>query len=211
MATKQGATAAILCNSRIVREAIAVSLDHHGIDCVPQGQDVDVAIIVPGMLMIGYQDEVHKSSCPLDEVNAEKWIIMGGNESDPLFIKLQIQGYNPCIIPADVDADDLGHIVSLAVAGHTVFIDHSYKDSCAEYHNKLIHADLDESQKLLLEHLALGLSNKEIAIIQKTTESSIKARLRVLLQKLDLSNRTKAAVLAAKCGFGNKLLTQSDS
>jgi DNA-binding NarL/FixJ family response regulator len=54
----------------------------------------------------------------------------------------------------------------------------------------------------VLEFLTLGLSDKEIAARMGTTGlDRTKKIVRSLLAKLQLANRTQAAVLAARCGL----------
>jgi DNA-binding NarL/FixJ family response regulator len=60
---------------------------------------------------------------------------------------------------------------------------------------------LTEDQVRLMQFLSEGYSNKEIALLEQTAENTVKMRVRALLAKLDVSNRTQAAVIAARAGM----------
>lgn len=60
-----------------------------------------------------------------------------------------------------------------------------------DYQKKL--SSLTRNQYKVLHLLAAGLSNKEIAQQMTITEKTVKAHVSAVLQKLDVSNRTKAA------------------
>lgn len=60
-----------------------------------------------------------------------------------------------------------------------------------DYQKKL--SSLTRNQYKALHLLAAGLSNKEIAQQMAITEKTVKAHVSAVLQKLDVSNRTKAA------------------
>ena len=127
---------------------------------------------------------------------------MTRKEDDPVCQDLRDKGVDPCVVPEDISAEDLSHVVRLAASGHIISIGRMCRNADPDDARLLNQANLSAEQWNLLEHLAKGLSNKEIAIANDTTESAVKARLRCLLRKLGLSNRTKAAVLAARCGIG---------
>ena len=196
------ARAVILCQSSIMRGAIAASLENDGIDCIEGRSKADVAIVVTGLLCTGRGSAVDA----LHGIKAQKWVVLSRDDDDPVFHHLIEKGLDPCMVPEDIDGSDLCHVVRLAASGHVL----SMGKFCQSAHRgdakKLAEANLDPEQWRLLEHLSNGLSNKEIAIAEDTTESAIKSRLRCLLHRLDLSNRTKAAVLAVRCGIGRKPL-----
>lgn len=60
---------------------------------------------------------------------------------------------------------------------------------------------LTPRERDVLGHLAAGLSNKEIAQALDIDEGTVKAHLKALLRKLDVANRTQAAILAVRNGW----------
>ena len=192
------ARAVILCQSSIMRGAIAASLESDGIDCIDGRTKADVAIVVTGLLCTGRGSEADA----LHGVGARKWVVLSRSDDDPVFHHLIEQGLDPCMVPEDIDGRDLCHVVRLAASDHVLSMGRFCRNSHPGDARRLAQAGLEPDQWRLLEHLSNGLSNKEIAIAEDTSESAIKSRLRCLLHRLDLSNRTKAAVLAVRCGIG---------
>lgn len=60
--------------------------------------------------------------------------------------------------------------------------------------------ELTERERQILEHIADGLSNKEIGLRLHLTEKTIKHYVTSILQKLQVRNRVEAAMLAQKSG-----------
>lgn len=60
--------------------------------------------------------------------------------------------------------------------------------------------ELTERERQILEHVAAGLSNKEIGLQLHLTEKTVKHYMTNILQKLQVRNRVEAALLAQKSG-----------
>jgi len=58
--------------------------------------------------------------------------------------------------------------------------------------------NLTEKEKLILERIVEGKSNKEIAKDLFVSENTIKVEMRFLFSKLGVKNRTQAAVSAVR-------------
>jgi len=61
--------------------------------------------------------------------------------------------------------------------------------------------ELTGRERQVLELLAAGLANKEIALSLKISENTVKNHLRNILEKLHLQNRVQAALYAVKMGI----------
>lgn len=61
-------------------------------------------------------------------------------------------------------------------------------------------AQLSPREHEVLRWIARGLSNKEIAAATALTEQTVKSYVREILSKLDVSDRTQAALLAVRYG-----------
>lgn len=61
-------------------------------------------------------------------------------------------------------------------------------------------AELTERERQILEHVAAGLSNKEIGLHLHLSEKTVKHYMTNILQKLQVRNRVEAALLAQKSG-----------
>ena len=57
-------------------------------------------------------------------------------------------------------------------------------------------SDLTRREREILEHVALGESNKEVAMALKLTEKTVKHYMTNILQKLQVRNRVEASLLA---------------
>lgn len=63
---------------------------------------------------------------------------------------------------------------------------------------------LTEREREVLEHIARGLTNHEIAEKMVISEKTVKTHVSNLLDKLDLEDRTRAAIWALKHGLGSQ-------
>lgn len=61
--------------------------------------------------------------------------------------------------------------------------------------------DLTSRESQVLELLVQGLTNKEIAAALSVAEDTVRAHVRLILEKLHLQNRTQAAVYAVRQGL----------
>jgi two-component system, NarL family, response regulator LiaR len=64
--------------------------------------------------------------------------------------------------------------------------------------------ELTEREREVLEYIARGLTNREIAEKMVISEKTVKTHVSNLLDKLDLEDRTRAAIWALKHGLGSK-------
>jgi hypothetical protein len=194
-------TVTVVCRSSIMKGAIASSLERDGLECVDETarRHTDVAVVVTSQLTDSSNEPDRNI---LDGITSDRWVVISGHADDPVLQYVLEQGHRPCVVPEDIDGDDLGHVVKLAASGHIISMDRFCQGRRPGDARMLAEANLDPDQWCLLELLSEGLSNKEIAIAQDISESAVKSRLRCLLHRLGLSNRTKAAVLAVRCGIG---------
>jgi DNA-binding NarL/FixJ family response regulator len=60
---------------------------------------------------------------------------------------------------------------------------------------------LTEGQLVLLRHVADGLSNREIARRVHLSENTVKSKLQEIFRRMEVRNRTEAALRAARDGW----------
>ncbi len=63
---------------------------------------------------------------------------------------------------------------------------------------------MTEREREVLEQIARGLTNREIAEQMVISEKTVKTHVSNLLDKLGLEDRTRAAIWALKHGLGSK-------
>jgi len=63
---------------------------------------------------------------------------------------------------------------------------------------------LTEREREVLQQIARGLTNREIAEQMVISEKTVKTHVSNLLDKLELEDRTRAAIWALKHGLGSK-------
>ena len=69
---------------------------------------------------------------------------------------------------------------------------------------------LTEREKQVLQLVAKGLSNKEVAQLLQLTEGTVKVHVSNILGKLNVSTRTEAAVLATQMGLVDPITSEED-
>lgn len=202
--------ATVICQSAMLKSAISRSLEDWQIDTISACENcsegcpreaADVAIIVSG-----FCGDPAQLPClqRIQSHPAEKWIVLSSDQCDPLVLALASRGAEVCVVPDDINGDDLANVVHLAARGNKVTLGRFYQGCSATEMQKIQNAHLDVQQWRILNYLARGASNKVIARIEKTTEASVKGRIRGLLDRLGVENRTQAAVIAVRAGLGGQ-------
>jgi two-component system, NarL family, response regulator LiaR len=64
-------------------------------------------------------------------------------------------------------------------------------------------APLSEKEVAVLRLVARGLDNREIARMSRCSEHTVANRLRVIFQKIQVANRTQAALYALRQGWAS--------
>ena len=127
---------------------------------------------------------------------------------------LETEGFADCLsagvsgyLLADISKEALLHSVQLILLGEKVFATEFAKywmdigtashrgGTCREDHN------LTPRESEILECLLDGHSNKTIARRLEITESTVKIHMKSLLRKINVQNRTQAAIWAMETGF----------
>ena len=102
-------------------------------------------------------------------------------------------------VPKTMSAASMVNAVRFMIAGET-FLPVSMLQSDGVNENP-ISEKLTTREREVLSGLCRGLSNKEIGRELELQEVTIKLHVRKLCRKLDVKNRTQAALLAKECGL----------
>lgn len=125
------------------------------------------------------------------------------NEIDYLIkaFDLGVEGY----LKKDTDSLELKRAISFIVDGKTYI----QPDLIPLLNSNLRNRDIDKNkleiitnrEKEMLIYLAKGMLNKEIAVELKISERTVKNHISNLFKKIDVNDRTQAAVFAIKNGL----------
>jgi len=141
-----------------------------------------------------------------------KVLMLSIHEEDEMIISALRAGASGYILK-DADQSDFIHILRQAYLGKThsspyladlAVGDQSSNSAASRADNKEVFKrrfDLSEQELKVLQFLAEGLSNEEISKLVHLSKETIKMHLKTLFQKLQVRNRTEAAVLAVREGL----------
>lgn len=184
---------------RLILEAVRLVLENdEGIEIVGEATDgsqvlpqvgrtspdiVLLDITMPRMDGLSCLDQLRKRH---PSVTA---IVLSGHD-DPETIRSALRRGAKSFITKDLDPEDLPAALRLAMKG---VVYHSVDDEEETAHNDgAREAGLTPSEQRVLEALARGLSNKEIAAELWLTQQTIKFHLTNIYRRLGVSNRTEA-------------------
>lgn len=111
-------------------------------------------------------------------------------------IKTGIVGY----IPRQTDLNVFKQAFENILHGHT-YIPKALQDTPAETSEKFTSKKLTNRQSQVLDLIAQGKSNKQIAYEMGVSEATVKLHINALLRSLKVNNRTQAVITAQKIGL----------
>ncbi len=142
------------------------------------------------------QDYVSRSGAPV--------VILSGSNNPQDIVAAMKAGAKGYIVKSSKPAT-LHHVLELTLAGESFF---PWESTAAEPANQPAAGgverapgempELTDRQRQILELVAQGQSNKEIARALDILEGTVKAHLRFLMKHLNAKNRTQLAVMASK-------------
>lgn len=120
-------------------------------------------------------------------------------------VKAGARGY----ILKDADAATLLDAITRVAAGEALLDAEMAQNVLDDFRNKREelpsekHTDLNERETMILKLLAQGFSNQDIALSLDISEKTVRNRLSEIFTKLQLNNRTQAALYAIREGIAN--------
>ena len=200
----------VVCRETLLREAIGEAIDDR--PCVQVAAamlisshlrdelsfDPDIVIYVDTG---GESEEIERDTENAHIFQESHWIVMGDRHDSSLLARLMEMRSRVSFTRLNLSRHALAHLVGLSAHGHQVRVDDCQELSWSEERNEILKAGLIASQWRLLRYLGSGMSNKEIARNEQTSVNAVKVRVRALLNRLHVANRTQAAVKIAKAGL----------
>lgn len=111
-------------------------------------------------------------------------------------VDMKVKGY----LLKTSGSDSLNHALNLVASGESVFP----SEALISGMNRRVQSaemGLTPREEEILRHIAQGQSNKNIARDLDVTEGTVKVHIKAILKKLDMSNRTQAAIYAYEKGL----------
>lgn len=199
----------LICQGSLFCEMIGKALDTKGIAVSASTSNFQKAAkTVTNSADIGIYVDTHHSTdgeqlaAMAGKIPVRNWIVMHDEHDSGFYSAMVARGKPVCSVPTDLSCNALAHLVALAAEVPRICV--GEQDSIIHHQSRgkaMLTEKLDPAQKELLQFLSQGMSNKEIARVKACTENTVKMRVRALLTKLGVANRTQAGVLAACAEF----------
>lgn len=199
--------AAVVCKSCFLRDNVVKCLSENGIDVagsftcfeeISGGLDPDIVVAVeaiPGELLEGCRDTASLAK------RFKRWLVMGTSNEDSTYCQLSAVRGDVSGVPLDIGYDDMFHAVCLAARTEAMRVGEMSSSGLSKEMLRLKQAGLDNTQWEMLKLLARGATNKHIARRFRCEEGQVKSSMRRLMAAIQVSNRTEAAVIAARAGL----------
>ncbi len=198
----------LICQGGLIRESIAEALELSNINVALKAESLrslpDIRMM-PGQVGVyvftqGSKDFAAEEARLVPQCDLQNWVVLCEDRRNAIVESLLAADRPIATAPVDVSREDLTRLVELASRNRRLCVGGMCASCPAPAAQWLNRISLSDRQWTLLRYLSEGLSNKEIARFEDCTESNVKVRMRALLDKLEVTNRTKAAVMAAKAG-----------
>ena len=159
-------------------------------------QNIDLVIIDADMLYPHILQNIEKLQ---NLSNAPRIVLISACEDiDQIskIIKTGISGY----IPRQTDLSLFKEAVLSIIRGET-YIPKALQDIKTDCPDKFTTKKLTNRQSQVLDLIAQGKSNKQIAYEMGVSEATVKLHINALLRSLKVTNRTQAVITAQKIGL----------
>lgn len=131
-------------------------------------------------------------------------IVLLTDRITPVWLSLALEAGTDGLLPKDISADALQFSIELALLGEMIFPTHHVLLDARHYPmptpaasqdmGTLNHAPLSPRERQILQCLVSGQPNKTIARNLDLAEATVKVHLKALLRKINVRNRTQAAI-----------------
>jgi len=159
-------------------------------------QNIDIVIADADMLLPHIFQNIDKLQ---NLSNAPRIVLISASEDIEQIskiIKTGITGY----IPRQTDLSLFKEALAYILKGET-YIPKALQDIKTECPDKFIAKKLTNRQSQVLDLIAQGKSNKQIAYEMGVSEATVKLHINALLRSLKVTNRTQAVITAQKIGL----------
>ena len=179
-----------------------------GFDAVSKAKELDVDAVLMDLYMPCLDGVAATCLIRRELPNVQVVLLTISNEEDDLFEAIQAgaRGYVLKSVDSSELIRQLKHVLSGGIA-ITDDLTNRLVTGLARRGSGTISPSLTEREALtgrekeVLEQIAKGASNKEIASTLIISENTVRAHVRTLMQKLHMENRTQLAVYGVYAGY----------
>lgn len=175
---------------------LQVSTFNQALKILEKEQNIDLVIIDADMLLPNAIQNIEKLQ---SLSNAPRIAVISASEDIEQIkkiIKTGIVGY----IPRQTDLSLFKQAVTDILRGG-IYIPKALQDVENDYTDKFTSKKLTNRQSQVLDLIAQGKSNKQIAYEMGVSEATVKLHINALLRSLKVTNRTQAVITAQKIGL----------
>jgi DNA-binding NarL/FixJ family response regulator len=210
----------IVDDQRLVRAGLRMILSGRpGIDIVGEAEDGSAAIeaarrsrpdvVLMDLRMPGVDGVEATRRLVRDGGSTSRVIILTTFDGDELVVDALRAGASGYLLK-DLDPDDLVESIGVVAGGGALLAPSVTRQLLDRFAERLTPVSADPAVRLgglsereleVLQLLARGMSNREIAEALVVTETTVKSHLSHLLLKLDLRDRTQAVIAAYEGGL----------
>lgn len=198
----------IVDDHALVREGVTSLLDQEHFKVIGEAEDGEDAIskyneLRPDLVLMDLKmpklSGLDASKEILEQDKNAKIVILSVELTEPDLMRavdLSIKGY----LLKTSNSEALNHALNLVLSGESVFPSEALIRGMTNRHQTQ-ELGLTPREEEILRHIARGESNKGIARSLDVTEGTIKVHIKAILKKLDMNNRTQAAIYAYERGL----------
>lgn len=133
------------------------------------------------------------------KANSDKSVVLFSGNASQEFVHRCMEHGTLGFIPKTLSLRSLASAITLVASGEP-FVPAGYFKVQRDHHEDNAFG-LNSGERVILEKLGEGLSNKEMMSELGLSESTVKMRVRSLLRKLEARNRTHAVIVAREAGL----------
>ena len=202
----------------LVREGLSMMLDGAGEitvvgqagdgDEIPRGTSADTVDVVLMDLRMRRQGGLEATQRLREQARPPEVIVLTTFDSDHNVLEALRLGASGFLLK-DSPPDEIARAIRSVAAGDPILspaitrrlMDRAAEDATAHARSKATLAGLTPRERQIVEALARGRTNAEIAADLHLSTATIKAHISRLLDKLGMNNRTQVALLAQEAGL----------
>jgi DNA-binding NarL/FixJ family response regulator len=207
-------TVLVADDHEVVRTGLARLLEDSGITIVAEAENGEQAVEMtlkhnPDVILMDIRMPDSDGLAALEKIRKKKpeaRIVMLSTYDNPTYVARSVALGAADYVLKDSSREDLISAITRAASGESPSEDsilHRVKDTMSRRRERVDRSEIPLTNRELqvLRHVALGLSNREIGRSLGISIETVKEHVQNILRKIDVADRTQAAVWAIKKGL----------